>query len=86
MNRRPLLRVIAALAASVLSIYLLSIIKSGPGAAADFDCSSDPGQRTASIDVASGETGLEIARELFEKDERRRDSAATAHMLINPYP
>jgi UPF0755 protein len=67
-NRRPLLRVIAALAASVLSIYVLSIIKSGPGAAADFDCSSDPGQRTASIDVASGETGLEIARELFEKD------------------
>ena len=67
MNRRPLLRVIAALVASVLAIYLLSIIKSGPGAAADFDCSSDPGQRTASIDVASGETGLEIARELFEK-------------------
>ena len=68
MNRRPLLRVIVALAASVLSIYVLSIIKSGPSAAADFDCSSDPGQRTASIDVASGETGLEIARELFEKD------------------
>jgi len=67
-NRRPLLRVIVALAASVLSIYVLSIIKSGPSAAADFDCSSDPGQRTASIDVASGETGLEIARELFEKD------------------
>ena len=59
---------IAALIASVLVIYLLSIIKSGPGAAADFDCSSDPGQRSASIDVASGETGLEIARELFEKD------------------
>ena len=68
MNRRPLLRVIAALAASVLSIYVLSIIKSGPNAAADFDCSSDPGQRTASIDVAAGETGLQIARELFEKD------------------
>ena len=68
MNKRPLLRVIAALIASALSIYLLSIIKSGPGSAADFDCSSDPGQRTASIDVASGETGLEIARELFEKD------------------
>jgi len=67
-NKRPLLRVIAALIASALSIYLLSIIKSGPGSAADFDCSSDPGQRTASIDVASGETGLEIARELFEKD------------------
>ena len=59
---------IAALIASVLVIYLLSIIKSGPGAAADFDCSSDPGQQSASIDVATGETGLEIARELFEKD------------------
>ena len=58
----------AALIASVLVIYLLSIIKSGPNTAADFDCSSDPGQQSASIDVASGETGLEIARELFEKD------------------
>jgi UPF0755 protein len=60
--------VTAALIASVLVIYLLSIIKSGPNTAADFDCSSDPGQQSASIDVASGETGLEIARELFEKD------------------
>ena len=68
MNRRPLFRVTAALIASVLVIYLLSIIKSGPNTAADFDCSSDPGQQSASIDVASGETGLEIARELFEKD------------------
>jgi len=67
-NRRPLFRVTAALIASVLVIYLLSIIKSGPNTAADFDCSSDPGQQSASIDVASGETGLEIARELFEKD------------------
>jgi UPF0755 protein len=60
--------VTAALIASVLVIYLLSIIKSGPNTSADFDCSSDPGQQSASIDVASGETGLEIARELFEKD------------------
>jgi UPF0755 protein len=67
-SSRPLVRVVAALVASVLAIYLLSIIKSGPSAAADFDCSSDPGQSTASIDVAAGETGLEIARELFEKD------------------
>ena len=62
------MRVVAALVASVLAIYLLSIIKSGPSAAADFDCSSDPGETTVSIDVAAGETGLEIARELFEKD------------------
>jgi len=67
-NRRPIFRVIAALIASVLVIYLLSIINSGPGAAADFACSSDPGAKSASIDVATGETGLEIARELFEKD------------------
>jgi len=60
--------VTAALIASVLVIYLLSIIKSGPNTAADFDCSSDRGQQSASIDVTSGETGLEIARELFEKD------------------
>ena len=68
MSSRPLVRVVAALVASVLAIYLLSIIKSGPSAAADFDCSSDPGETTASIDVAAGESGLEIARELFEKD------------------
>ena len=68
MNKRPLIRVIAALIATVLAIYLLSIIKSGPGSAADFDCSGDPGQQSVSIDIASGETGLEIARELFEKD------------------
>jgi len=67
-SSRPLVRVVAALVASVLAIYLLSIIKSGPSAAADFDCSSDPGETTVSIDVAAGETGLEIARELFEKD------------------
>ena len=68
MSSRPLVRVVAALVASVLAIYLLSIIKSGPSAAADFDCSSDSGGITVSIDVAAGETGLEIARELFEKD------------------
>ena len=67
MSSRPLVRVVAALVASVLAIYLLSIIKSGPSVAADFDCSSDPGETTVSIDVAAGETGLEIARELFEK-------------------
>jgi UPF0755 protein len=67
-SSRPLVRVVAALVASVLAIYLLSIIKSAPSAAADFDCSSDPGKTTVSIDVAAGETGLEIARELFEKD------------------
>jgi UPF0755 protein len=67
-NRRPLFRVIAALVASVLAIYSLSIFKSGPRAAADFDCLTQSDAKTVSIDVASGETGSEIARELFEKD------------------
>ena len=68
MNRRPLFRVIAALVASVLAIYSLSIYKSGPRAAADFDCLTQSDPATVAIDVASGETGSEIARELFEKD------------------
>ena len=68
MNRWPLFRVIAALVASVLAIYSLSIFKSGPRAAADFDCLTQSDAKTVSIDVASGETGSEIARELFEKD------------------
>ena len=68
MNRRPLFRVIAALVASGLAIYSLSIFKSGPRAAADFDCLTQSDAKTVSIDVASGETGSEIARELFEKD------------------
>lgn len=68
MNRRPLIRVIAALVVSVLAIYSLSIFKSGPRAAADFECSTQSGSRTVSIDVSSGETGSEIARELFEKE------------------
>lgn len=68
MNRRPLIRVIAALVVSVLAIYSLSIFKSGPRAAADFECSTQSGPRTVSIDVSSGETGSEIAQELFEKE------------------
>ena len=68
MNRRPLLRVIAALLVSLLSIYSLSVFKSGPRAAADFDCATQSDPKTASIDVALGETGSEIARELFQKE------------------
>ena len=68
MSRRPLLRVIAALLVSMLSIYSLSIFKSGPRAAADFECAPQSDPRTVSIDVASGETGSEIARELFDKE------------------
>ena len=68
MNRRPLLRVTAALLASLLAIYSLSVLKSGPRSAADFDCATQSDPRTVSIDVASGETGSEIARELFDKE------------------
>ena len=68
MNRRPLIRVIAALLVSFLAIYSLSVLKSGPRAAADFECSQQSDPKTASIDVTFGETGSEIARELFEKD------------------
>ena len=68
MNRRPLLRVVAALLASLLAIYSLSVFKSGPRAAADFECATQSDPRTVSIDVASGETGSEIARELFDKE------------------
>ena len=67
MNRRPLFRVLAALLASLLFIYLLSMIKSAPGAAPDFECGASAGRNTVTIDVSSGETGLEIARELFDK-------------------
>ena len=68
MHKRPLVRVIAALLVSLLVIYSLSLIKSGPTAAADFACDTQSKPTTVSIDVAAGETGLEIARELFDKD------------------
>lgn len=57
----------AALTASVAIIYLLSIVKSGPSAAPDFECLTSQPSQTSRIDISSGETGSEIARELFEK-------------------
>ena len=39
----------------------------GPGAAPDFECTDQKNPVTASIDVAAGEPGVEIARELFDK-------------------
>lgn len=67
MDKRPLLRVAAALMASVAIIYLLSIVKSGPSSAPDFECVTSQPSQTSQIDISSGETGSEIARELFEK-------------------
>lgn len=66
MARRPLLRVIAALASSVLIIFLISVVNGGPKAAPDFECTNSAGERVP-IDIASGETGSQIAEELFEK-------------------
>jgi UPF0755 protein len=63
-----MVRVLAALIVSVVTIYALSILKSGPGAAADFDCAIQSDAKTVSIDVSAGETGLDIARELFDKN------------------
>lgn len=65
-------RVIALLASSTLllgaSLYL---IRSGGGSAPDFPClkesSSQEAPEQISIDVSTGETGSEIAKELFDK-------------------
>jgi len=65
-NKRALLRVVAALVSSVLIIFLISVVNSGPKAAPDFDCRDAGGERV-SIDISSGETGSEIAQELFDK-------------------
>jgi UPF0755 protein len=64
--RRPLLRVIAALISSVLIIFLISVLNRGPKAAPDFECTGSGGKRVA-IDISSGETGSQIAQELFDK-------------------
>jgi len=66
-DRPALLRVGAALLASVLIIAGLSLIKRGPAAAADFPCRVDSNAERISIDVSLGETGSEIALELFDK-------------------
>ena len=66
-DKAALLRVGGALLASTLVIAGLAQIKQGPSAAADFSCSNNPDAQQISIDVSSGETGSEIARELFEK-------------------
>ena len=66
-DKPALLRVGAALLASVLIIAGLSLIKRGPEAAADFPCQVSSSAEKISIDVSSGETGSEIALELFDK-------------------
>ena len=46
---------------------MLSLIKSGPSSAPDFDCLTSPNSKSVRIDISAGETGSEIAQELFEK-------------------
>jgi UPF0755 protein len=65
--KKPLLRVIAALTASAAAIFMLSLIKSGPSSAPDFDCLTSPNSKSVRIDISAGETGSEIAQELFQK-------------------
>ena len=67
MAKKPLLRVIAALTASAAAIFMLSLIKSGPSSAPDFDCLTSPNSKSVRIDISAGETGSEIAQELFQK-------------------
>ena len=67
MAKKPLLRVIAALTASAAAIFMLSLFKSGPSSAPDFDCLTSPSSISVRIDISAGETGSEIAQELFEK-------------------
>ena len=84
MSRKPLVRVIAALTVSFLFIYTLSIVKSGPGVAADFDCLEQSKPKTVAIDVSAGETGLEIARELFDKDVIASSEAFFRLAVVDP--
>ena len=67
MESRAVRRVALALVLSFTSIYLLSLIKSGPSAAADFDCTQAQGKTRVNIEIAAGETGSQIAQELFDK-------------------
>lgn len=66
-DRTVILRVTAALMVSFLIIAGLSLIKRGPSAAADFTCRDSSDAQKISIDVSLGETGSEIAKELFDK-------------------
>lgn len=66
-DRAALIRVGAALIASFIFIAGLSLVKRGPEAAADFPCSVKPSAQEIEIDVSRGESGSDIALELYEK-------------------
>ena len=66
-DKPALIRVGAALLASLLIIAGLSLLKRGPTAAADFACAVNTNAEKISIEVSLGESGSMIAQELFEK-------------------
>ena len=83
-DRAALTRVTAALIASAIFIGALSLIKRGPEAAADFPCAIDSQAKQISIDVARGESGSDIALELFEKGVTRSQAAFFRLAVADP--
>ena len=63
---RDTLRGLAGVLTAFLIIGVIHIVKPGTTSALDFPCASKPGAPIA-IDVKSGETGSEIASDLFDK-------------------
>jgi len=74
-DRAALIRVTAALMASMIFIGGLSLLKRAPEAAADFPCVIDSQAKQIPIDVAKGESGSDIALELFEKGVTQSQAA-----------
>ena len=83
-DRAALRRVTAALIASALFIAALSLVKRGPEAAADFPCVIDSKAEQISIDVARGESGSDIALELFEKGVTQSQAAFFRVAVADP--
>lgn len=59
-------RGLALLLASIIATGLIYILKSGPSSTPNFPCGKSSGDVVA-IDVSAGESGSEIAQELFDK-------------------
>lgn len=68
-NRSPALRLLSALFIVFLFTLSLSLLRGSGSAAADFECSSSEGSKAEriAIEISSGESGSEIAAELYEK-------------------
>jgi UPF0755 protein len=59
-------RGLALLLALIIATGLIYILKSGPSSSPNFPCGKSSGEVVA-IDVSAGESGSEIAQELFDK-------------------